>query len=82
MNGNEQLGVAPEDLPNDDLRRELSSLHRMRHETFLHAGTSALDTHTARTLALESEYLRRHPQREIDLERTREGARNRSVTPG
>lgn len=79
MDGNDHLGVAPEDLADADLRRELATLHRMRHETFLHGGTSALDNHTARTLDLETEYLRRYPQREIDHERTRAGARMRRV---
>ena len=72
-------GVPPADLADEDLERELAHLHRMRHETFLHGGWTALDTHTGRTLALETEYLRRHPEREIDQQRTRAGARTRGA---
>lgn len=34
-------GVPAEDLSDDDLLRELASLHNTRHETFLHASTQA-----------------------------------------
>lgn len=72
------MGVPPEVLNDEELQRELATLHRMRHETFLHAGRSALETHTDRTEALENEYLRRFPERDIDEQRTRSGARQRA----
>jgi hypothetical protein len=65
-------GVAAADLPDDDLLRELEQLHRTRHETFLHAPTPALQHHSERTAELELEYLRRHPERDIDQNRLRE----------
>lgn len=77
VESNDDVGVDPASLADDDLERELATLHRMRHETFLHGGWAALDTHTGRTLALETEYLRRHPEREVDDQRTRDGARAR-----
>ncbi len=72
-------GVSPEDLAEPDLIRELEHLHRTRHETFLHAGPDALREHTSRTSELEYEYLRRHPEREVDPARTRLGARGEST---
>jgi hypothetical protein len=71
-------GIAPEDLTEDDLLRELASLHRTRHETFLHSSPQALWRHTERTAELEAEYVRRHPEREIQPARLRSGARERS----
>jgi hypothetical protein len=68
----------PSELSEDDLLRELDSLHRTRHQTFLHGSTQALLTHTERTRTLEDEYLRRHPERQIDPERLRAGARTRN----
>ncbi len=68
-------GVDPRALAEDDLLRELANLHRMRNETFRHGSLDALEEHTVRTTALEREYLRRHPEREIDPRRTRAGAR-------
>jgi hypothetical protein len=62
-------GVAPADLSEEDLLRELEQLHRTRHETFLHGPTQALQHHSERTTQLELEYLRRHPQRDIDESR-------------
>jgi hypothetical protein len=71
-------GIAAADLSDDDLRRELEQLHRTRHETFLHGPTSALQHHSERTAALELEFLRRHPERDIDQNRTRDHARQRA----
>jgi hypothetical protein len=68
-------GSPVEDLAETDLIRELEHLHRTRHETFLHAAPHALREHTTRTDALEQEYLRRHPERQVDPARTRAGAR-------
>ena len=44
-----------------DLIRELTHMHRTRHETFLHGSPDALREHSSRLAALEGEYLRRHP---------------------
>ena len=68
-------GVSPEDLAETDLIRELEHLHRTRHDTFLHGAPDALREHTGRSAELEQEYLRRHPERDIDPARTRAGAR-------
>jgi Family of unknown function (DUF6158) len=68
-------GVSPQDLAEADLVRELAHLHRTRHDTFLHGSPDALQEHSTMLTALEEEYLRRHPEREIDPARTRSGAR-------
>jgi hypothetical protein len=68
-------GVNPQDLAEADLIRELAHLHRTRHDTFLHGSPDALREHSSRLAALEEEYLRRHPEREVDPARTRSGAR-------
>ncbi|MBV8992231.1 MAG: hypothetical protein JO287_00680 [Pseudonocardiales bacterium] len=68
-------GVRPEDLAEEDLLRELEHLHTTRHDTFLHGSSDALREHSNRTAQLEDEYLRRHPEREVDPARTRAGAR-------
>ena len=70
-------GVPPSQLSEADLRRELQHVHETRHETFLHGSRDALDAHSWRTAELEAEYLRRFPQREVDPERLRAGARLR-----
>jgi|KBSSwiStaDraftv2_1062776.scaffolds.fasta_scaffold292070_2 hypothetical protein len=70
-------GVPGNELSDVDLLREMWDLHRTRHETLRHASDHALAHHTARTTELEGEYLRRFPEREIDPERLREGARLR-----
>jgi hypothetical protein len=70
-------GVPAAELSEDDLLRELATLHRTRHETFLHGSTQSVVAHTERTHELEDEYLRRHPERDIDPERLRSGARQR-----
>lgn len=68
-------GVSPNDLAETDLIRELEHLHRTRHDTFLHGAPDALREHGSRTAELEREYLRRHPERDIDPARTRTGSR-------
>ena len=70
-------GVPAAELPEEDLLRELAHVHATRQQTFLHGSADALVTHTRRTAQLEDEYLRRHPEREIDPERLRAGARER-----
>jgi len=72
-------GVSPGELGDDQLLRELGSLHDTRHTTLRHGSDDALETHTRRTRELEAEYLRRHPQREVDADRLRSGARDRTA---
>lgn len=72
-----QAGVPAGELPDPDLLRELKQLHDTRHETFLHGSGDALAMHTARQVEMEAEYLRRHPEREVDPNRLRSGARER-----
>ncbi|MBY8887651.1 MULTISPECIES: DUF6158 family protein [Streptomycetaceae] len=71
-------GVAPEQLDDRLLLRELEAIHRTRHETLLYASDEALRTHSSRMAALEAEYLRRHPDRRPAAGRTRAGARARA----
>lgn len=56
-------GVAPEDLSDDELDRDVGHLHETRHATFLNGTADALTAHTERMLALEAEFLRRFPDR-------------------
>ena len=55
-------GISPDQLTDDDLRRELTHLHETRHDTVLAGSESALATHTRRMLALEQEFIRRFPE--------------------
>jgi hypothetical protein len=71
-------GVEPTALTDEALERELAHLHETRHDTFLHGSEDALQVHTARTDALEEEYLRRNPDRVVDARRTRHGSRELS----
>ena len=75
-------GVPPENLAETDLLRELEHLHTTRHGTFLHGAPDALREHSSRTAQLEEEYLRRHPEREVDPARTRSGARGEDGSAG
>ncbi|MFR9775153.1 DUF6158 family protein [Micromonospora sp. MS34] len=68
----ELLGVDPAELGDEDLIREMQSLHRTRLDTLRHATDSALANHLRRTAELETEYLARHPGREVDPSRLRE----------
>jgi hypothetical protein len=72
--GDDVLGVDPAELTNDDLLRELASVHETRHETLRHGSESALMHHNRRMAELEGEYLRRYPQREVDANRLRDGS--------
>jgi Family of unknown function (DUF6158) len=63
------LGVEPAALSDDDLLRELRSVHDTRHETFRHGSDDALANHDRRTAELEREYLVRFPHREVDPQR-------------
>ena len=69
----EEVGVDPAGLADDDLIRELQSLHRTRLDTLRHGSDAALDNHLRRTADLETEYLARHPGREVDPARLRHG---------
>jgi hypothetical protein len=62
-------GIDPAGLGEEDLLRELSSLHRTRLNTLRHGPDAALDNHFKRTAELEAEYLARHPGREVDPSR-------------
>jgi hypothetical protein len=68
-------GVDPHDLTEHALLAELERLHDTRNTTFRHGSDDALSTHDRRTRELESEYLRRRPEREVDPARTRAGSR-------
>jgi hypothetical protein len=70
-------GVDPAELGEEDLMRELGHLYETRMDALRHAADQALEEHTHRMTLLEEEYLRRNPDREVDPERLREGARAR-----
>ncbi|MGI5147914.1 DUF6158 family protein [Plantactinospora sp. CA-294935] len=70
----EVLGIDPVELSDEDLLREMHSLHRTRLDTLRHAADTALGHHLRRTAELETEYLTRHPGREVDPSRLRDGA--------
>jgi hypothetical protein len=71
-------GVPGSQLGEDELLRELGELHRTRHDTLRHGSDQALAHHDERLAELEDEYRRRFPQREVDPERLRDGARTRT----
>ncbi|GGO95294.1 DUF6158 family protein [Wenjunlia tyrosinilytica] len=71
-------GIDPERLDDEVLIRELEQIHRTRHETLLYGTDNALKAHSRRMLALEAEYLRRHPERQVVSSRTRDGSRARA----
>nr|WP_051370769.1 DUF6158 family protein [Streptomyces sp. 142MFCol3.1] len=73
-------GVEPGRLDDQQLMKELETIHRTRHDTLLHGSNDALRVHNERMAQLEGEYLRRHPRRRVVAGRTRDGARGR--TPG
>ncbi|HEX9999349.1 MAG TPA: DUF6158 family protein [Actinoplanes sp.] len=62
-------GIDPAGLDEEELLRELSSLYRTRLNTLRHGPDAALDNHFKRTAELETEYLARHPGREVDPSR-------------
>ncbi|MGW4945445.1 DUF6158 family protein [Actinoplanes sp. NPDC004185] len=59
-------GIDPAGLADDDLFRELASLHRTRLQTLRHGPDAALANHLRRTEELENAYLSRYPGREVD----------------
>ncbi|MCX4821215.1 DUF6158 family protein [Streptomyces sp. NBC_01142] len=76
--GRGRSGVGPADLDEQQLLRELETIHRTRHDTLLHGSQNALIAHSKRMTELEAEYLKRHPDRRAASGRTREGARART----
>jgi hypothetical protein len=69
-------GVKPRDLDDDELRKELRSVHRTREDTFLNGTDKALEEHTKRMFELEKEFGRRFPKEtKPAARRTRAGAR-------
>ncbi|HEY7487656.1 MAG TPA: DUF6158 family protein [Streptosporangiaceae bacterium] len=72
------MGVDPGELGDDDLMRELGHLYETRMDALRHGSDQALDEHTRRMTDLENEYLVRFPDREVDPERLRAGARARN----
>jgi hypothetical protein len=75
-------GIAPGQLADDTLRRELAHLHATRHDTVLGGSESALRVHTERMIALEQEFLRRFPDAGApDPRRTRAGSRQNAGQP-
>jgi hypothetical protein len=72
-----ESGIHPAGLPDGDLFRELRHMYQTRLETLRHGSAQALATHSSRMQALEHEYFRRFPRREINPERLRAGARMR-----
>ncbi|MFJ2768767.1 DUF6158 family protein [Streptomyces sp. NPDC087300] len=70
-------GVDPGRLDDQQLIKELETIHRTRHTTLLHGSDDALRVHGDRMALLEGEYLRRHPRRSVAAGRTRAGARER-----
>jgi hypothetical protein len=63
-------GIDPAELDDERLLGELESIHRTRHDTLLHGALAALTHHSDRMAALETEYLRRFPHRDVHPRRT------------
>ncbi|MEU9184317.1 DUF6158 family protein [Streptomyces sp. NPDC048484] len=70
-------GVDAGFLDDQQLMKELETIHRTRHDTLLHGSNDALRAHNLRMAELEGEYLRRNPRRTVAEGRTRAGARER-----
>jgi hypothetical protein len=69
----DDAGIDPAELTDEDLLREMGSLHRTRLDTLRHGSDASLANHLRRTAELETEYLTRHPGREVDPGRLRDG---------
>ncbi|HEX6498285.1 MAG TPA: DUF6158 family protein [Micromonosporaceae bacterium] len=65
-------GIDPARLSDDDLFRELESVHQTRNDTLRFGSDVALANHDRRTAELEAEYLRRFPGREVSPSRLRD----------
>lgn len=72
-------GIAPSQLDDEALERELRRLHETRSETFFNGSADALSAHTARMFDLEDEYANRHPDR-VAPDPMRVRASNRQAT--
>jgi hypothetical protein len=57
------VGIAPSDLSDEDLERELAHSHEKRHDIFLSGTADQLINLSTRTRELECEYLRRFGHR-------------------
>ncbi|MFI5794220.1 DUF6158 family protein [Streptomyces sp. NPDC051677] len=77
--GTTMTGVDPDRLDDQQLMKELETIHRTRHDTLLYGSNDALRAHNDRMAQLEGEYLRRNPRRFVSPGRTREGARERAA---
>jgi hypothetical protein len=77
--GTTMTGVDPGRLTDQQLMKELETIHRTRHDTLLYGSNDALRAHNDRMAQLEGEYLRRHPRRLTTAGRTRDGARGRGT---
>ncbi|MFH8798921.1 DUF6158 family protein [Streptomyces sp. NPDC017936] len=77
--GTTMTGVDPDRLDDQQLMKELETIHRTRHDTLLYGSNDALRAHNDRMAKLEGEYLRRNPRRSVLPGRTREGAREREA---
>ena len=62
-------GVPVRELSDEDLTREMQSVHRTRDDTLRHGPDAALSQHSERMAELEAEYLRRNPDREVTRSR-------------
>ncbi len=78
--GTTMTGVDPNRLDDQQLMKELETIHRTRHDTLLYGSNDALRVHNERMAQLEGEYLRRNPRRPVASGRTREGARERTAS--
>ncbi|MFJ4466086.1 DUF6158 family protein [Streptomyces sp. NPDC089424] len=76
--GTTMTGVDPDRLDDQQLMKELETIHRTRHDTLLYGSNDALRVHNDRMAQLEGEYLRRNPRRFVAPGRTRDGARERT----
>jgi hypothetical protein len=56
-------GRPVEELTDEELEAQGTQAHETRNWVFLHGSAEQFANHTARMLALEQEYLRRHPKR-------------------
>ncbi|WP_435836059.1 DUF6158 family protein, partial [Streptomyces albogriseolus] len=61
--GTTMTGVDPNRLDDQQLMKELETIHRTRHDTLLYGSNDALRVHNERMAQLEGEYLRRNPRR-------------------
>ncbi|GGT06780.1 DUF6158 family protein [Streptomyces chromofuscus] len=77
--GTTMTGVDPGRLDDQQLMKELETIHRTRHDTLLYGSNDALRAHNERMAQLEGEYLRRNPRRFVTPGRTRDGARERAT---